>query len=577
MATLGSLSAGDTSAEATVSHAMWWLILGRAVVVVFALFVEIVSASRITGAGGESLFEGNTNFVILTALALSIVYALLLRFTSIAPPRQTAAQFACDVLLISWLVITTGDLRSPYVALYIVVISLASLYQGARGALLLSAFAGICYTTMMLGGVYDPTLSSPGERTLNAESAQAIGFNVAAFLIVGLLAARLAARQSGEQAATHALVNFRALHERIVESMRSGVVTLDLERRIFTFNSAAEEITGYTANELRGGDASVLFGALDARITESLRAAAAAEKSPRYETDCPTPDGLSVRLGFSIFPLYPAAGDDVNPSGVVITFQDLTEVRALEETARRQDRLAAVGRMAAGIAHEIRNPLASISGSVQVLRAEASGDAGQIELMDIILRESERLNRIITDYLTYARPRSGAYTEMDVRAALHETVALTRYSPEFTATHNITEILPDAPVSVMADGDRLKQVFSNLVRNSLQAMPDGGSLTLEAVALPNTRARITFTDTGCGMTPKQVEQLFEPFTSTKPSGTGLGLSIVYQIVRDHGGTINVQSREAAGTTITIELPGAQQDTPAPVRTRFNGEQKEGEL
>jgi two-component system sensor histidine kinase PilS (NtrC family) len=556
---------------------MWWLIGGRAAVALLALVIEIVSATRTAGTQSEALFSGNAIFVIFTALALSIIYAFLLRFSTVARQRQTAAQFACDVLLISWLVVTTGDFRSPYVALYIVVISLASLFQGARGALLLSAFAGICYTTMMVGGVYDPTASTPGERTLNAESAQVIGFNVVAFLIVGLLAARLAARQSGEQAATHALVNLRALHERIVESMRSGVVTLDLERRIFTFNSAAEEITGYTANELRGRDAAMLFGALDARITESLRAAAAAEKSPRYETDCPTPDDLSVRLGFSIFPLYPEAGDDVNPTGVVITFQDLTEVRALEETARRQDRLAAVGRMAAGIAHEIRNPLASISGSVQVLRAEANGDEGQIELMDIILRESERLNRIITDYLTYARPRSGAYTEIDLRLALRETIALTRYSPEFTANHKIEERLPDAPVLAMADFDRLKQVFSNLVRNSLQAMPDGGSITIETGVLPNARSRIIFTDTGCGMTPKQVEQLFEPFTSTKPSGTGLGLSIVYQIVRDHGGTINVQSREGAGTTITIELPGAQHDTPALVRTRFNDEQREGEL
>lgn len=166
---------------------------------------------------------------------------------------------------------------------------------------------------------------------------------------------------------------------------------------------------------------------------------------------------------------------------------------------------------------------------------------------------------------------------MDVRAALRETIALTRYSPEFTSAHKIQERLPDSPVSVMADADRLKQVFSNLVRNSLQAMPEGGSLTAEAIALPNNRVRIIFTDTGCGMTPKQVERLFEPFTSTKPSGTGLGLSIVYQIVRDHGGTINVQSREGAGTTITIELPGTQQDTPAPVRTGFNDKQKAGEL
>ena len=230
-------------------------------------------------------------------------------------------------------------------------------------------------------------------------------------------------------------------------------------------------------------------------------------------------------------------------------------MRALEDTARRQDRLAAVGRMAAGIAHEIRNPLASISGSVQVLRAEANGDPAQIELMDIVLRESERLNRIITDYLIYARPRAAAQCETDVRPLLRETLALTRYSPEFTEEHKLEEHLPAEPLRIMGEPDRLKQVFSNLVRNALQAMPGSGQLRVEAARLASGRVRLSFTDTGCGMDARQVERLFEPFQSTKPTGTGLGLPIVYQIVRDHNGTINVHSREGAGTTIAIELPG----------------------
>ncbi len=540
------------------ARSLWWLIAGRAVLSVLVL----LAAMALGGAPADAVETfsraplSSVAFIIICTLTLSAFYVALLHFSSLARQRQTAVQFFCDVLLISWLVVVTGDLRSPYVALYIVVISLASLYQGTRGALTISVLAAVCYAATILARIYFPFSSQSDARALSGESIQIIGFNITAFLIVGLLAARLAARQSGEEAATHALANLRALHERIVESMRSGVVTLDLDGRIYTFNSAAEEITGYTAAQLRGQDARRLFGDLQERIEESLRAALSGEKSPRYEADCPTPDNLSVRLGFSIFPLFPEASHSARPTGVVITFQDLTEVRALEETARRQDRLAAVGRMAAGIAHEIRNPLASISGSVQVLRAEANGDPAQTELMDIILRESERLNRIITDYLAYARPRSVAPVELDVRATLHETIALTRYSPELTAQHEIEERLPDEPVLVVAEADRLKQVFSNLVRNALQAMPEGGRLTIEAANLASGRARLTFTDTGCGMTAKQVERLFEPFTSTKPAGTGLGLSIVYQIVRDHNGTINVHSREGAGTTITIELPGA---------------------
>jgi two-component system sensor histidine kinase PilS (NtrC family) len=193
-------------------------------------------------------------------------------------------------------------------------------------------------------------------------------------------------------------------------------------------------------------------------------------------------------------------------------------------------------------------------GSIQVLRSEVTDDSSQAELMEIILRESDRLNRIITDYLTYARQRSHTLIGVDIRALLHETFTLLRHSPEIRAEHTLEEDLPDEPVLAQADAAQLRQVFWNLARNALQAMDGGGgTLSAELRRISPARLRITFTDTGRGMTPEQVERLFEPFSSTT-GGTGLGLSIVYQIIRDHGGTINVRSREGKGTTIAIELP-----------------------
>jgi two-component system sensor histidine kinase PilS (NtrC family) len=387
---------------------------------------------------------------------------------------------------------------------------------------------------------------------------QTIGLNDIAFLVVGLLTARLTERQSRYdvrlKATTQTLANLRALHERIVESIRSGVVTTDLHGRIYTFNAAAEEITGYTPASVRGQDASILFGALKEQIEESMSAARSGETSPRFE--CLTPDGLRLRLGFSIFPLSAESGET---TGLVITFQDLTQVRTLEETARRQDRLAAVGRMAASIAHEIRNPLAAMRGSIQLLRSEMNGDSSQAELMEIVLRESDRLNRIITDYLTYARPRAHVLVNVDVSELLHETFTLLRNSPEIRAGHVLEEDLPETPVVAYADAAQIRQVFWNLARNALQAMPDGGTLRAELQRKTTGRLRITFKDTGRGMSPEQVDRLFEPFSSTTVGGTGLGLSIVYQISREHGGTINVLSREGHGTTITIELPGERQE------------------
>jgi two-component system sensor histidine kinase PilS (NtrC family) len=256
-------------------------------------------------------------------------------------------------------------------------------------------------------------------------------------------------------------------------------------------------------------------------------------------------------------PLFSEADET---TGMVITFQDLTQVRALEEASRRQDRLAAIGRMAASIAHEIRNPLAAMRGSIQMLRAEVDNNSSHAELMEIILRESDRLNGIISDFLTYARPRSLTQSRVDIGVLLHQTFALLRHSPEILETQTIVEELPPDPLITEVDEGQLKQVFWNLARNALQAMPDGGTLKATLHKNSNNRLHISFSDSGRGMSPDQVEHLFEPFSSTT-GGTGLGLSIVYQIIRDHGGTINVRSREGQGTIITIELPIAYSNEP----------------
>ena len=538
---------------------MWWLIAGRFVlaVVLFGLSYVFGRSGAASGASPDSLRD--TLVFGLAVLLLSALSAIALRFSRMPLQWQAGAQIFCDVLLVTWLTAAHGDLNSPYGALYSVIISAAGIFIGVRGALITSVGCAACYTFVVFAGAFG--LSGMAGDVAAASVPEVIG-NVGlhdiAFFVVGLLASRLAERQAHSEVqlieAKHALADLRALHERIVESIRSGLVTTDLDGLIYTFNAAAEEITGYTAEALRGKDVSILFGTLTPKVEESLRAAEAGATSPRYEADCLTADGLRLRLGYSIFPLF---GETGARTGLVITFQDLTQVRALEETSRRQDRLAAVGRVAAGIAHEIRNPLAAMRGSIQVLRSEMNGDPAQAELMEIVLRESDRLNHIITDFLTYARPRPVSLADTDLREPLRETFTLLRHSPETRDGHTIEEDFPDAPVHVQADAAGLRQVFWNLARNALSAMPAGGTLRVELRPTNYSRVRITFTDTGQGMSPEQVERLFEPFSSSTTGGTGLGLSIVYQIIRDHGGTINVRSREGNGTTIIIELPQTQ--------------------
>ena len=569
---LGLCAMGGREEEKTVGGGetwlqrvwVWRLIAGRLLVAGLLFGVSVLWTSGLAPGAHEPRRLGGALPFAFVVTGLSALYALALRFTRIPLLTQAGAQFALDALLVTWLVWVTGNLYSPYTALYILVISAASIFLGARGASVTAVGCASCYTATMLGLMAG--WFGGGGRGLTAaslaETAEVTGLNVVAFLVVGLLAARLAVRQTLSEVqmreATHALVSLRALHERIVESIRSGVITTDLERRVYTANRAAEEMTGYAAADLRGQDVSILFGDMAGRIEDSLRSAAEGHASSRYEAECLTPEGFLVKLGYNISPLSSESGET---TGLVITFQDLTDIRSMEETSRRQERLSAVGRVAAGIAHEIRNPLAAMRGSIQVLRSELEADASQRELMDIVLSESDRLNRIISDFLTYARPRKFSLAETDLREPLRETFALLRHSPEVLDGHQLEEDLPEEPVLAMADAEGVRQVFWNLTRNALKAMPDGGTLRAEMRRAASGSVRIIFTDTGRGMTPAQVERLFEPFSSSTTGGTGLGLSIVYQIIRDHGGTINVRSREGHGTTITIELPAKQSQAP----------------
>ncbi len=533
---------------------LWWLIIGR---LAAALVLLVAGTLWVRSSAGQPAW-GKTFPLLTLVLGLTIIYSLAQRYSR-KLLLQARLQLAIDIALVTWLVWNSDVVHSPYTALYIVIIGTGSLFIGPRDAVIISVGCAFAFTSCAIAallGVGNHPASKALEESLS-QTVQTVGLFDIAFLVVGLLSAQLAGRQSKSDvqliAATQSLANLRALHERIVESIRSGVVTTDLQGRIYTFNAAAEEITGYNEKDVRGQGASIFFGEMKEHVRLSLQAAMHSEASPRFEADCLTAEGLRLRLGFTISPLFSEQGET---TGTVVTFQDLTHIRALEETSRRQDRLAAIGRMAASIAHEIRNPLAAMRGSIQMLRSEMEEDSSQTELMEIILRESDRLNRIISDFLNYARPRSIVHAQVDVGELLQETFTLLRHSPEVLEKQVIEDEIPAGQLFADADAEQLRQVFWNLARNALQSMPTGGTLRATVKRNSHNRMRIIFADTGRGMSPQQVEHLFEPFSSTT-GGTGLGLSIVYQIIRDHGGTINVRSREGSGTTITIELPDSE--------------------
>lgn len=527
------------------------LIIGR----LMALFLLLVG-SWVWNSGRLKLsfdeFPQKLFLAFLVFVGLTIVYFFVLRLNK-NYNWQIRIQFVIDALLITWLVWQTGDVSSPYLTLYTVLIAISGIFLHPRETILLAVMCVALFIALSLTAIFS-LIDSFGTEQTTSKTIQIIAFHVIACLVVGLLSSKLAERHaSGDKLreTEKSLINLRALHERIVESIRSGLITTDLKGNIYTFNLAAEEITGYQSEEMIGKSVFELMGNIENMFVPAIERTETGEHPLRFESDILTPEGFAVHIGYGISPLFDEAG---KTTGLIITFQDLTDIRSMEESVRRKDRLAAVGRVAAGLAHEIRNPLGAMRGAIQVMQSNTPPESNQAKLMEIIMRESDRLNKIITNFLTYARPRISNFSDVDLRESINDTMTLLKHSPDIQANHVLEFELPENPINISADPTQLKQIFWNLARNAIQAMPNGGKLSLKLNPLPHNRVQIIFSDTGCGMSPEQVEQLFEPFSNSTTGGTGLGLSIVYQIIRDHNGTINVRSLEGEGTNITIELP-----------------------
>ncbi len=563
-----SLDEKDSDANSGQMQRIQTLIIGRLMVIFMLLVASWFWSSGTLSLSFENFPQG-LFLVFLISVGLTIIYFFLLRITK-SYAWQIRAQFFLDALLITWLVWSTGDLSSPYITLVIVLISVASFFMKPLSTLLLAVVCAAMFISLVILTAMAAIQSYGPEQELG-KIVQIVSFHMVALLVVGLLASKLAKGRSSDeelQETAKTLASLRALHERIVESIRSGLVTTDLDGTIFTFNAAATEITGFRLDEVQGTSIYELFGDIKEPIDLSLAAAGGGEQLPRFETDLTTPDGFAVRIGYSVSLLFTETND---ATGLIITFQDLTEIRSMEESVRRKDRLAAVGRVAAGLAHEIRNPLGAMRGAIQVLESSTERESMQAGLMEIILKESDRLNSIITNFLSYARPAAVDFTDVNVTDAIRDTVTLLRHSPDVTDKHILTEDLDGAgEIVISADSTQLKQIFWNLARNAIQAMPGGGTLRIGLESIPNKRIRIIFEDTGSGMSPDQVERLFEPFSNSTSGGTGLGLSIVYQIVRDHNGAINIRSQEGKGTVITVDLPRDARRA-ATTNTRRSGE------
>ena len=512
-------------------------------------------------------------FLIGVTYALGVVYLATLRLAE-RHSWLVDLQFGIDALLISAFIYLTGGITSYFSSLYGLPIIAASRIHFRRGALQVAALNSVLYLALV-GGQYLDVFPASWSQAVSMSTVQnpgtlyvpvmalptlwvaqyTLATNLFGFLAVALLSGSLAEslRTAGArlERASHQIKDLRAFNEYVIDSLLSGLITADAECRVLTFNRAAGTITGLPAAKAIGADVSRVL-----QLPEDVRTrlhSLTDGGSVRVDLEYRTGDGRLIAVGLTATTLsYPAGR-----TGFLFTFQDVTTVKRLEREGRQRQRLAAVGEMAAGIAHEIRNPLASMSGSLQVLRQELPLTEDQAQLMDIVLRESERLNDTIRSFLAYAKPQRSTRSRLDVARIVQDTALLLRNSSERRAEHLLDVQVPAQPVWYDADENHLRQIVWNLATNGLRAMESGGRLTLSVtteVSGASEDVLLAVTDEGCGIAAEQLDRLFQPFHSSFPKGTGLGLAIVHRTVTDYGGVIEVSSQVAKGTTMQVRLP-----------------------
>jgi two-component system, NtrC family, sensor histidine kinase PilS len=527
--------------QSTFDERNWlaWLVKIRILILTFLLGIELTVA-RLADTGVPLRAFVST---MLLWYAMSLFYVLLHSFWD-EERIQALLQVLTDLALVTLVVHFTGAWDSSFNFLYPLVIIVACVLLPRLWAYLSAALAFLLYGSLLELNYYG-TVPSFATTHPELRSLQAIIFvNLFAFLAVAYLASLLAAklRQVDVQLkdTSGALQSLQALHENIIQSISGGLITTSLDGRVTLMNRAARKLLE-CGDELMGKSVNELF--LDPLPSVG---SSRAHGEVRFQPA----NGFRKTFRVIVSTLTVPGRED---EGFVYTFDDLTEIRRLEREVRMQDRLAAVGRLAAAIAHEIRNPLTSIAGSVSMLSTATEMTDEQRQLLQIVTRESERLNNIITDFLAYSRGKQYRFEKADLVPLLEDTLTLLehRLVAENTGIH-IERNFKVQQAFVLADGDKVKQVFWNFCQNAVRAMKDGGKLTV-TLEPSGDDWQVNFADTGLGMSPQQTEKIFEPFQSGFDGGTGLGLAIVYQIVQAHEGKVWARSRLAEGTTFVLRL------------------------
>jgi two-component system sensor histidine kinase PilS (NtrC family) len=491
--------------------------------------------------------------ILLIALLLNLFLLLLNKLPARYQWLIINIHLLFDLALVNFIVFTTGGTENPFYLLYVFIIMYSSLFLSFSGIMVVTG--AVCISFLSIKFVYFFVFSRTVDVWVTVKSfIIAVEVNFLGFLLVGLLTGflvdRLRVTRLKMAQQSDRIQDLKEYNESILSSLRSGLLTTDKYFAVVKINETGLALLNSRSENVLDQNALDLFQLNQAERSQIQYSTEGSNKPVRLEKWLRSETTAPVYMGLSISPLIIRDSMEV---GYIIIFQDLTEIKRMENEIEIQRKMAAIGNLSAAIAHEIRNPLASMVGSIQVLKNQLNLTQPQSHLMEIILRESHRLDRIISDFLQFASTKQFSPRAFDLHLLLQDTLLLFKNSPELKDSQRIRLESDPGPMNFHGDPDQMKQVFWNLCTNAIKAMPTGGDLLIRCLD-DGKNFIIEFDDTGRGMQSNEMQQLFEPFRSNFPKGLGLGMAIVYRIVTDHGGKIEVQSTVGQGTSIKLLFP-----------------------
>lgn len=560
-----SIAQDDVLLKEKNKRRIFFLIVSRVIIISLILGITVYIDIKKQLFAVEDVMVHAFYFITGIIYLFSAIYAFLYKL-KLSYRKNVYLQITVDLITVTSLIFMFGNTQIDYSLFYTLIIIYSAVFLGRKGSIFIASISSILYGLFLNLEIYNLMPSFPiikyGQNIYEADALTNLIVRIISFYFLAFLASFIV--EQGKK--TESLLKEKEsefnqldlLFRSIVESVYSGVMTVDLNNIIKTFNTAAEEITGFSREKVQGMNVrDVLPEFLPFLKEETFEE----QMKTRIEISILGKKKEKINLGLSVSPLK---GKTERQIGNILIFQDITQIKHMEKALEKNRNMALIGEMAAGWAHEVRNPLAAITGSIELLKEGVELHGKNKRLMEIVMRGKDQLENFVRNFLLLARSVPASREMVDVNEIFEETLENMKLSNKWNEKIEIKKEFSKKS-AVFANKEQLRQIINNIILNAIQAMEEGGVLSMETRSVQmekNKRfIKIKISDTGCGIPEEDLNKIFEPFFTKKEKGTGLGLAIVNNLVEGHNGKIEIQSKEGKGTICRIWLPVKNEENP----------------